>query len=149
MCLEGKFLDMELLDLKGCTFAILLEIAEFPSSVCSNSRFPQLWERACFLTLQHNLSSKFLTFSNWIIKKMASQLCLIIMRSTGHISYTSEKMWTPLLGKPLLLYLQVCWTLSFWFIATLYIFGLGWWYDLQKFFMDFKTWFMAVLHCVC
>lgn len=86
-------------------------------------------------------------------QNVVSQQCLIIMSSIGHISTHFRKMEYPFLGndhsQPSLLLLQVCWTLSFWFIATLCLFGLGWWYELQNFSMYFKTLLMEAFLWLC
>lgn len=85
---------------------------------------------------------------------MVSQCSLIynylIMRGGVQISTGFRTKWIPFSRKGLFIAfasLLVCWTLAFWFMATLYIFGLGLWYELQTFFplFLFLTLFTAVL----
>lgn len=141
MCLEGKFLEVESRSQKGHTFAVLPNlplqfVPIYTPFSCGGG------------SVSHPSITRFvIRFSDLFQpgnQNVVSQHCLIIMSSVGHIStYFRKNMNTLFLAndhsQPLFLLLQVCWTLSSWFIATLCLFGLGWWYELQNFSMYFKT----------
>lgn len=88
---------------------------------------------------------------------------IYLMSRVGRIFIHFRKMWTPFSGKWLFISLPisplVCWTLSFWFIAALYMFeiaGLGLWYELQIFiflvchlFFDFAYCCFGLFLSVC
>jgi len=149
---------VELLDWKVCTFVVLFDVAKLfsPESVpistpISNGKDPT----------SHALINKtsYTTFwSCWSDhQKLLSHCSLIgiyLLSGAGHIFICFRKMWILYSGKWLFISLPisplVCWTLSFWFIAVLYIFeiaGLSLWYEMQIFFFLACHLFFDLVYC--
>lgn len=150
---------MELLDWKVCTFVILFDVAKLssPESVpistpISNGKDPT----------SHALINKTSCTTFWSCwsdhQKPLSHCSLIgiyLLSGAGHIFICFRKMWILYSGKWLFISLPisplVCWTLSFWFIAALYISeiaGLSLWYEMQIFFfpsLSFIFWLGLLL----